>query len=100
MANPFKKHPRVKNTDGRVPTITKPAPKEGEGNTSIGITGDGSLGTNPKPPRLGKVESRGVSVNPDEGEIEKMINRNSSAFHKDVMNRCNRIKQGRRGASD
>ena len=96
MANPFKAHPRVKNTDGRMPTVNRQGgAKDKEGITSAHISSDGSLGTNPKGPKLGKVEQKGVSVNVDEGQVEKMINRNASAFHKDIVDRCNRVKSNR-----
>jgi hypothetical protein len=83
MANPFKSHPRVQNTDGRSPTTThQGGASKKEGNTSIGVTKKGSLGPNP-----------------DEGVIEKMINRNASAFRKDIVARSNRKKQPRHNGS-
>lgn len=83
MANPFKSHPRIKNTHGRMPTVNKQGgATDGEGNTTMGVTKKGSLG-----PNL------------DEGAIEKMINRNASAFRKDIVARSNRKKQPRHNGS-
>lgn len=79
MANPFKAHPRVKNTDGRAPTQNLSCAKDGEGNTSVGVTQEGSLGPNP-----------------DEGQIEKMITRNASSFRNDIVKRSAQIR-GKRG---
>lgn len=83
MANPFKSHPRVKNTDGRMPTVNKQGGAgDDEGNTTIGVTRKGSLGPNP-----------------DEGAIDKMINRNASSFRKDIVARNNKKKQPRHTGS-
>jgi hypothetical protein len=82
MANPFKRHPRVKNTDGRTPTTTLSAGKNGEGNTTMRVTGKGVIG------------AQGTNA-----AIDKMIDRNAAAFHKDVAKRNGRIKQPRRSGS-
>jgi hypothetical protein len=101
MANPFKSHPRVKNTDGRSPTTThQGGASKKEGNTSLGISGGGHLGKNPGMPKVGRVERKGLNApNPDEGAIEKMINRNVASFRKDIVARSNRKKQPRHGGS-
>jgi hypothetical protein len=103
MANPFKSHPRVKNTDGRSPTTThQGGASKKEGNTSLGISGGGHLGKNPGMPKVGRVERKGLNApNPDEGAIEKMINRNASSFRRDIVARSNKKKQPRgRGYCD
>ena len=85
MANPFKSHPRVKNTDGRVPTTTLSGPKADEGNTSVGVSKKGTLGPNP-----------------DEGAIERTINRGAAGFRNDIVKRSQKVrgKRGRRPPND
>lgn len=85
MANPFKSHPRVKNTDGRVPTTTIIAPKTKEGSTTARMIEQqgSSLGANKK------------GGNIDEGFVEKMINRNAQVFRNDIVKRQKSV-QGRR----
>lgn len=82
MANPFKAHPRVKNTDGRTPTTTIGASKPDEGNSSV--RRGGSIGG-------GNVVSR-----KSEDVIERMTTRNASSFRNDIVKRNAKIK-GRRG---
>lgn len=75
MANPFKAHPRVKNTDGRTPTTTlggKGGDKEG--NTSLG----------------------GMETSTSEDVIERMTTRNAASFRNDVVKRNAKVR-GRRG---
>lgn len=83
MANPFKSHPRVKNTDGRTPTTTKSGGSTGaEGNTSL--RAGGSIGG-------GKVVSR-----KSDDVIERMTTRNAAGFRNDIVKRNAKIK-GKRG---
>jgi hypothetical protein len=80
MANPFKAHPRVNNTDGRVPTTTLPGQKEAEGNSSV--RKGGSLG-----------ETSGAG----DDAIERMTTRNAAGFRNDIVKRNSKIKSRRRG---
>jgi hypothetical protein len=79
MANPFKAHPRVKNTDGRVPTTTLSGQKEAEGNSNLRPGGS-----------LGKTSGAGDDA------IERMTTRNAASFRNDIVKRNSKIK-GRRG---
>jgi hypothetical protein len=78
MANPFKAHPRVKNTDGRTPTTTlggKGGDKEG--NTSLG----------------------GMTTNNSDDVIERMTTRGAAGFRNDIVKRNAKVrgKRGKRG---
>lgn len=100
MANPFKAHPRVKNTDGRVPSVNMGGPKEDEGNTTMKLKGDGSIGTNASPARGAKAAGESPSPGLEDAAIERMCTRGAAGFRNDIVKRNAKIKGGRKRASD
>lgn len=70
---------KVSNTDGRVPTLNKSAPKDKEGNTNI----RGSRGA-------------GASVTDPEEAKNDLIDRHARGFMRDVQKRNKAVKGGRK----
>jgi hypothetical protein len=89
MANPFKAHPRVKNTDGRTPTTThQGGAPEKEGNATMHMSG-------------GKRQT--ATNDPEEGSddlIDRMTTRGAKGFRNDIVKRNAKIKGGRKRACD
>jgi len=82
MANINKSQPQFHNTFGREPTLNKSSGKDKEGNTSMKVTASGKTG------------------NPDEGAIERAINRNAKGFRNDVVKRSQKVRGKRRRVCD